>query len=286
MWGDARFRAVLVGGRDRAMAEAIGHAGGEIVAEPAWGDAVPAEPDAILILDAIGEDWDGLPDAVAERADVVCCDLAQLDRVENALFLNDAYLLCEPDLGDRVAALLIATRLDDPTAPDAVRETDSEKLGRLNDELARLVDLLARLTRAEPRPGLADRTAGFGTPPPDAGATAIDPAEVRRVIRARRLREKAFGPGLFEDPAWDILLDLFAAQLERAEVSVSSLCIAAAVAPTTALRWVGRMTASGLLIRQHDPFDRRRALMSLSPTALAAMRSYVAMLRAQGLPFV
>ena len=67
---------------------------------------------------------------------------------------------------------------------------------------------------------------------------------------------------------------------------MSSLCIAAAVAPTTALRWIGRMTAAGLLVRQHDPFDRRRTLMSLSDRSLAALRSYVAMLRAQGLPFV
>jgi DNA-binding MarR family transcriptional regulator len=288
--GEPAFRATLVGGRDRAMAEAITRAGGEIVAEIAWGEPVPAALETFLVLDTGGEDRPGLPEAVealAERADVVCCDLAQLDLVAGALLLTDVQFLCEPDMVERVAALLVATRLDDPTAPGAVRETDSEKLSRLNDELARLVDLLARLAPSEPRPGgLADRTSGFGAPPPESGENPVDPAEVRRVIRARRLRDKAFGPGLFEDPAWDILLDLFAASLERSEVSVSSLCIAAAVAPTTALRWVGRMTAAGLLVRQHDPFDRRRALMSLSDRATAAMRSYVAMLRAQGLPFV
>lgn len=290
-WGsEPRFRAVLVGGRDRAMAEAIALAGGEIVAELAWGEPLSGDPGALLVLDASGEDWDGLADAVAvlaDRADVVCCDLAQLDLIAGALLLTDAQFLCEPDMADRVAALLVASRQNDPDAPGAVRETDSERLTRLNDELTRLVDLLARLTRTESQESaIGDRTSGYGAAPPDAGATPVDPAEVRRVIRARRVRDKAFDAALFEDPAWDILLDLFAAHLERAEVSVSSLCIAAAVAPTTALRWIGRMTAAGLLVRQHDPFDRRRALMSLSDRAMAGMRGYVAMLRAQGLPFV
>ena len=59
-----------------------------------------------------------------------------------------------------------------------------------------------------------------------------------------------------------MLLDLYAAELEGAQVSVSSLCIAAAVAPTTALRWIGRMTEAGLFVRQPDPFDRRRAFLA------------------------
>jgi DNA-binding MarR family transcriptional regulator len=109
---------------------------------------------------------------------------------------------------------------------------------------------------------------------------------VRDVIRARRLRDRFFGGGLFEDPAWDMLLDLFAAGLERSQVSVSSLCIAAAVAPTTALRWIGRLTAAGLLDRAADPADRRRAFVTLSPRADVAMRSYVAAGRAARLPLV
>ncbi|MFX4925881.1 hypothetical protein ABTC31_20055, partial [Acinetobacter baumannii] len=86
------------------------------------------------------------------------------------------------------------------------------------------------------------------------GATA---AEVRRIIRGRRLRDQFLGDGLFEDPAWDILLDLYAAHLEGTQVSVSSLCIAASVPPTTALRWIGRMSDLGMLERRPDPFDRR-----------------------------
>ena len=93
------------------------------------------------------------------------------------------------------------------------------------------------------------------------------------------MRDQFFAPGLFEDPAWDMLLDLFAAELERTRVSVSSLCIAAAVAPTTALRWIAKMTETELFVRQPDPMDRRRAFMALSGHASQAMRRYMAAVR-------
>jgi DNA-binding MarR family transcriptional regulator len=97
---------------------------------------------------------------------------------------------------------------------------------------------------------------------------------VRRAIRSRRLREQFFPAPLIEDPGWDMLLDLFAAELEDRGVSVSSLCIAAAVAPTTALRWIGKMTEAGLFERRPDPFDRRRAFMMLTEPARQGMHRY------------
>jgi DNA-binding MarR family transcriptional regulator len=113
----------------------------------------------------------------------------------------------------------------------------------------------------------------------------VDAKDVRDAIRSRRMRDQFFEPaGLFEDPAWDMLLDLFAAHLEGARVSVSSLCIAAAVAPTTALRWIGRMTGAGLFVRTPDPEDRRRAFIDLSDGAIAAIRDYCTAAKRQGLP--
>ena len=88
---------------------------------------------------------------------------------------------------------------------------------------------------------------------------------------------------LFADPAWDMLLDLFAAQLERCQVSVSSLCIAAAVPPTTALRWIGTLHEAGLFERQADPSDRRRAYIGLSAKGFEAMRSYASAVKRAGL---
>lgn len=106
--------------------------------------------------------------------------------------------------------------------------------------------------------------------PPDAGA-------IREMIRARRLREELLGPGIFADPAWDILLDLTAARIEGRPVAVSSLCIAAAVPATTALRWIKQLTDDGYLRRVADPDDGRRVFIELSDQAAAAMMSYFAM---------
>lgn len=102
----------------------------------------------------------------------------------------------------------------------------------------------------------------------------LDAAAIRDMIRARRMREHLFGHGLFADPAWDILLDLTAARLEGRAVAVSSLCIAAAVPATTALRWIKQLTDAGLLRRVADPEDGRRVFIELTDRAARAMGDY------------
>ena len=193
-------------------------------------------------------------------------------------------MLCAASLTDRVAALTLAVAADSAMVlSDSWRESDATRLRRLNEEVSRIAQALARLSQGASltEGDVADRRTSY-----DAGASlceVIDPQEVRRAIRARRLRNQFFDEGLFEDPAWDMLLDLFAAELEQAQVSVSSLCIAAAVAPTTALRWIAKLTDCGLLIRHPDPVDRRRAFITLSPTASAAMRGYMIAVKSSGL---
>ena len=97
-----------------------------------------------------------------------------------------------------------------------------------------------------------------------------------RLSRQRQLRARYFDPALFADPAWDILLDLTAARAEHARVSVSSLCIASGVPATTALRWIAQMVEAGLLDRQEDVTDRRRAFIVLSDAAADSMARYFA----------
>ena len=97
---------------------------------------------------------------------------------------------------------------------------------------------------------------------------------MRKIIRQRQLRARFFDGELFADPAWDILLDLAVARAEHARVSVTSLCIASGVPPTTALRWISQMTEAGLLVRVEDDSDRRRAFIELSDKAAEAMARY------------
>lgn len=120
----------------------------------------------------------------------------------------------------------------------------------------------------------------------DAPTSHISAEEVRGLIRARRLREQYFEAELFADPAWDMLLDLMAAQLEGTKVAVSSLCIAAAVPPTTALRWIKTMTEEGVFLRKADKKDGRRIFIELSDEAAAGMIRIFDLVRHEGLMLI
>lgn len=101
----------------------------------------------------------------------------------------------------------------------------------------------------------------------------------RERIRERRYRDRIFSPDFFADPAWDILLDLYAAHYEGQQVSVSSLCIAASVPSTTALRWIRTMSDAGFLERSRDDADGRRVFIRLSEDALQKLDQYFDALR-------
>ncbi len=100
-------------------------------------------------------------------------------------------------------------------------------------------------------------------------------SQVRRYLRARRLRERLFPADLFADPAWDMLLDLYASELEEQAVSISSACVASAVPATTALRWLGRLEQLGLIERSDDKNDNRRTFVRLTPTTRAAVERWL-----------
>jgi DNA-binding MarR family transcriptional regulator len=110
--------------------------------------------------------------------------------------------------------------------------------------------------------------------PPRADVPNVSAEALRAIIRARRLRSSNFPADLFADPAWDMLLDLLQAEIGQHRVPVSSLCIAAAVPATTALRWIKSMTDRGLLVRRDDPHDGRRVFIEMAPTTSAGLRRY------------
>jgi hypothetical protein len=214
---------------------------------------------------------------------------APLDAIDHLAALagdSGATLLCDPDDADRLAAVRLALWRG---RTGGVREGGDDmeaQLRRLNEEVARMARVLAEL--AQDRAGsLADRRRDYAAPMPDddaAPARAITATDLKAAIRARRLRERYFPADLFGDPAWDMLLDLLLAELEHRRVPVSSLCIAAAVPSTTALRWIGQMTAQGLLLREADALDRRRSYIKLSADAGIRMRRLLGTLAEQGLP--
>ncbi|QIG81596.1 MarR family winged helix-turn-helix transcriptional regulator [Stakelama tenebrarum] len=249
------------------------------------GGTAPGTDVATLLYRAV----DQMRGAAAAVIATVPPDL--LDQVADCWLDGDCQLLCNPTPADRIFALHRALDRRQLRLNDVTRDAEAERLRRLNEEVARIADTLVRLTRGEPAAngGGALREPANGYRGPDDGNDAapdVSADEVRAVIRARRLRAQFFAEDLFADPAWDMLLDLFAAKQERRRVSVSSLCIAAAVPPTTALRWIGGMHEAGLFERHADPDDRRRAYIALSRQADEKMRGYFAALRRQGLNII
>jgi len=101
-----------------------------------------------------------------------------------------------------------------------------------------------------------------------------DPVLLENIARNRRRRADFFGKGLFADPAWDMIVDLAIARSRFVRVSVSSLCIASGVPPTTALRWIGLLVDRGVFQREDDATDRRRALVSLTDGGMRKVANY------------
>jgi hypothetical protein len=147
---------------------------------------------------------------------------------------------------------------------DIGQDQEPPQLQQLSEEVGRIAHILASLSQAQ-----KEDATGTGADP----GGSIDAGQVRAIIRARRLRDQYFGNELFADPAWDILLDLFAARLEKKKVAVSSLCIAAAVPPTTALRWIKTLTDLALVVRAADPQDGRRVYIELAPKTAASVEA-------------
>ncbi|WP_448663961.1 hypothetical protein ACG3SL_04575 [Sphingomonas sp. CJ20] len=107
------------------------------------------------------------------------------------------------------------------------------------------------------------------------GTPLTKAAQVRRYLASRRLRESLLPAELFADPAWDMLLDLFASELEGTVVSVSSACIASGVPSTTALRWLTHLEKRGLVVRESDRIDGRRTNIRLTKAAREPLRQWL-----------
>ena len=269
------------------------------IAELLSGDARPLGD--VVMVDCPGNDAAALAglarlDIRAAQAGarmVVSTSMAALDDVFGCLDQSGAQILVEPSRAERVLAL-----------GRALAECAGARVRELSDE-----DRLALLRRTEQVSQIAQKLDQLGTPAaigPESDSSAFrfesprlaylraeeidgsdrlirtarpalpDPRLVRRIIRQRQLRARFFDGDLFADPAWDMLLDLTAARAEHSRVSVTSLCIASGVPPTTALRWIGQMTDAGLLERIEDETDRRRAFITLTDKAADTMARYFA----------
>jgi DNA-binding MarR family transcriptional regulator len=104
-------------------------------------------------------------------------------------------------------------------------------------------------------------------------AQLVDVAEeIYRVRRKRDVQfEQLFGRGLFGDPAWDMLLDLYVNDGRKKSISVSSACLASGAPSTTALRYIAELVRRNLVVRSPHPNDGRVFVLQLTVLAVNAM---------------
>jgi hypothetical protein len=251
------------------LGDAVARIDRQISASAVW---LELDDDGGAAMDRLLDRMNG--DAGAGRYPaVVAGPLALVDALSARLTDPAISLLIDADEVERAAALAIATSgaASAGHLGDVASDSGAARLRQLSDEVARIAATLARLsTGPEAKPAKI-------APADKAGdAPAIEPETVRAIIRARRLRTRYFDAELFADPAWDMLLDLVQAEIDQLRVPVSSLCIAAAVPATTALRWIKTMTDGGLFVRRADPHDGRRVFVEMAPATSIAMRRYFA----------
>jgi hypothetical protein len=215
-------------------------------------------------------DWAQDEAEAGARRVVISMTAPWIDFVCARTFGSQVVHLCGAGEAERIGEVAWASRMGGPRLHDIGRDEGSVILQQLSQDVGRIAAILASLSDEE-QTAIAAKPAQ----PTDKEEPGIEAAFVRTMIRARRLREQFFRGGLFADPAWDMLLDLMAARLEDNRVAVSSLCIAAAVPATTALRWIKALTDRGLFVRSADPQDGRRVYIGLSDDAARALTAYL-----------
>ena len=162
-----------------------------------------------------------------------------------------------------------------PRAADAPATDPGSLAGRLTLLGTQMLKLAGEVSRRGaagdgPEPALDD----LGADGALLGLIAEDDYRDRR-RRARHLPSRLFG-----EPAWDILLDLYAAATRRLDVSVSNACLAADVPASTALRWLHHLEDEGLVERLADQSDARRHYVRLTEAGYERMSAYFADCRA------
>ena len=108
--------------------------------------------------------------------------------------------------------------------------------------------------------------------------------DVLRAIRELDVgRRDMLGPFAEQQPAWNIVAELYECRLANSTVSITSLCLAADVPVSTALRKIESLIEAGYVERTADVADRRRINAALTESGvqlvLGVLSSYETVLK-------
>lgn len=102
-------------------------------------------------------------------------------------------------------------------------------------------------------------------------------------LRARRIRRRHLPDPMFGEPAWDMLLSLYAGSQSEARPTISRLVGESGAPATTALRWIDYLESASFVERRANPTDRRVAFVHLTDKGHQAIEAYLEDLMAEAM---
>lgn len=96
-------------------------------------------------------------------------------------------------------------------------------------------------------------------------------AFARRLVNERRMRDEAFGADYFQDPVWNLMLELFVAAGDGEKVGINRATQASGVPATTALRYIKMLSQRGIVARDQCLEDSRRVYVRLTERSMRKM---------------
>lgn len=92
----------------------------------------------------------------------------------------------------------------------------------------------------------------------------------RNLLRVRRARTASFPSALFDEYAWNMLLNLFVGLTENETISEADLIERSSVGVTIGRRWINHLVSDGQIEARHDGED-----VALTADAIQNMRTFL-----------
>lgn len=96
----------------------------------------------------------------------------------------------------------------------------------------------------------------------------------RQILAQRKRRTMKFGCAMFGEPAWEILLWLYALDAE-ARQSLGRLSELSLSSRSTAVRWIGYLERNQWVEREPHPTDRRSSFIKLTDDGRSMLEDYL-----------
>ena len=97
----------------------------------------------------------------------------------------------------------------------------------------------------------------------------------KTILQQRRARARYFKSSMFSEPAWDMMLALFANEDSDRRMTITGLAECSGAPLTTALRWIDFLEQEHFIVRRPSPVDRRIMFIEMASLGTDQMTAYL-----------